>query len=151
MIIYRIARTEYCDTSGEGAKIYGGRWNLPGFAALYGCGTIASALLERLTVDPELFASERYVLYSIMEFDCPGRFIVKPDLKELPADWEAIPFKKSTQEFGSKLIRSGIVCFAIPSVVDKTSLNFVINPMAESFKMISWKVYPLELDKRIIR
>jgi RES domain-containing protein len=151
MIVYRIARTEFCDTSGEGAKIYGGRWNLPGYAVLYGCGTIASALLERLTVDPELFASERYVLYSIMEFDCPDRLILKPEMKELPENWDAIPFKKTTQEFGTSLIQSGILCFAIPSVVDKTSLNFVLNPLSENFKMLTWKVYRLELDKRIMR
>lgn len=151
MIIYRIARTEYCDTSGEGAKIYGGRWNLPGYAVLYGCGTIASALLERLTVDPELFASERYVLYSIMETNCPDRLIKRPDLSELPADWDAIPFKKATQEFGTRLLHSGILCFSIPSVVDKTSLNFVINTRSENFKMLTWKVYPLELDKRIMK
>jgi RES domain-containing protein len=151
MIVYRIARTEYCDSSGEGAKIYGGRWNLPGFPALYGCSTIASALLERLTVDPELFASERYVLYSIMEFNCPDKLIVKPDLNELPANWDSIPFNNATQEFGAKLIQSGIVCFAIPSVVDKTSLNYVINPLSGDFKKLTWKTYPLKLDKRIIR
>jgi RES domain-containing protein len=134
MIIYRIARTEYCDTSGEGAKIYGGRWNLPGYAVLYGCRTIASALLERLTVDPELFASERYILYSIMEFNCPDRLIVKPDLNELPENWDSIPFNKATQEFGAKLIQSGIFCFAIPSVVDKTSLNFVLIRFQEILK-----------------
>ena len=151
MIVYRIARTEYCDTSGEGAKLYGGRWNLPGYPVLYGCSTIASALLERLTVDPELFASERYVLYRIMEFNCPDKLIVKPVLNELPANWDSIPFNKATQEFGAKLIQSGVVCFAIPSVVDKTSLNFVINPLSGDFKKLTWKTYPLKLDKRIIR
>jgi RES domain-containing protein len=151
MIVYRIARTEYCDTSGEGAKLYGGRWNLPGYPALYGCSTIASALLERLTVDPELFSSERYILYSIMEFNCPDRLIEKPDLNELPKNWDAIPFNKATQEFGTRLIQSGVVCFAIPSVVDKTSLNFVINPLSGDFKSVKSKIYPLELDKRIIR
>lgn len=151
MIIYRIARTEFCDTSGEGAKLYGGRWNLPGFPVLYGSASIASALLERLTVDPELFASERYVLYSIMEFDCPDTLISKPALKDLPKDWDAIPFTKSTQLFGTEIIRSGVLCFAVPSVVDKSSLNLIINPAAKDFKIIKWKVYPLELDKRIIR
>jgi len=151
MIIYRIARKEFCDISGEGAKRYGGRWNLPGYPVLYGSGTTASALLERLTVDPELFAYERYVLYDIMEFDCPDRFIKKPGLEELPEQWDAIPPKRSSQQFGTLLIQSGIVCFAVPSVVDKTSLNYVINPLARQFNKVTWKVYPLKLDKRIAR
>ncbi len=151
MIIYRIARTEFCDTSGEGAKLYGGRWNLPGYPVLYGSASIASALLERLTVDPELFASERYVLYSIMELNCSDKLIKKSALSDLPEDWDAIPFKKSTQLFGTEIIRSGVVCFAVPSVVDKSSLNLILNPVAIEFTSIKWKVYPLELDKRIIR
>lgn len=151
MIIYRIARTEFCDTSGEGAKLYGSRWNLPGFPVLYGSTSIASALLERLTVDPKLFASERYVLYSIMELDYPDKLIKRPELRDFPKNWDAIPFTKSTQLFGTEIIRSGVVCFAVPSVVDKSSLNLILNPAAKEFKNISWKVYPLELDKRIIR
>jgi len=151
MIIYRIARTEFCDLSGEGAKLYGGRWNFSGHPVLYASSTIASALLERLTVDPELFASERYILYSIMEFDCPGRLIKKISKNELPANWDAIPFTKSSQQFGTELIQSGIVCFEVPSVVDKTSFNYIINPLATNFSKITWEIYPLELDKRIIK
>ena len=151
MIIYRIARKEFCDISGEGAKRYGGRWNLPGHPALYGSGTIASALLERLTIDPELFASERYVLYDIMEFVCPGKLIKIPALEELPEDWDAIPPEKLSQRFGTQLLQSGIVCFAVPSVVDKTSVNYVINPLAKQFNKVKWNIYPLKLDKRISR
>lgn len=151
MKIFRVARTEFCDSSGEGAKLYGGRWNLPGFPALYGCASIASALLERLTIDSELFASERYILYSIMEFNCPEKLIRKISLDELPENWDNIPFRKSTQEFGTKLLQSGIVCFAVPSVVDKTSSNYILNPASKTFSKISWEIYPLELDKRIIR
>ena len=151
MIIYRIARKEFCDISGEGAKRYGGRWNLQGHPVLYGSGTIASALLERLTIDPELFASERYVLYNIMEFVCPDKLIKMSVLGELPEGWDAIPPEKSSQNFGTQLLQSGIVCFAVPSVVDKTSLNYVINPLARQFNKVTWKVYPLKLDKRIAR
>ncbi|MGM0619635.1 MAG: RES family NAD+ phosphorylase [Bacteroidota bacterium] len=151
MIIYRIARTEFCDVSGEGAKLYGGRWNFVGYPVLYGSATIASALLERLTVDPELFASERYILYSIMEFNCPDRLIKKISENGLPADWDAIPFKKASQQIGTELIQSGIVCFEVPSVVDKTSFNYIINPLAKDFSKITWEIYRLELDKRIIR
>ena len=78
MMGYRIARTEFCDLKGEGAKQFGGRWNLPGYAAVYASSSVSSALLERLTIDPELFASERYVLYSVMEIDCPDVLIYRP-------------------------------------------------------------------------
>lgn len=149
MTIYRIAKTEFCDISGEGAKLYGGRWNLPGIAVLYGSSSVSSALLERLTIDSELFSSDRYILYSVMEFECPDKLVYKPSVEELPGGWDAIPLQKSSQQYGTRLINSGVVCFAVPSVVDKTSLNFVINPLAKKFKEISIKIYPLEIDNRI--
>jgi RES domain-containing protein len=151
MIIYRIARTEFCDTKGEGAKRYGGRWNFPGIPALYGSSSVSSALLERLTIDPELFAAERYILYSVMEFNCPEQYVYQPALKELPAGWDAIPPQRASQQFGSYLLESGTICLAVPSVVDKSSLNFVLNPQAPNFGRIRWKVYPLQLDQPIVR
>jgi len=150
MKIYRIAKTEYCDTSGEGAKQYGGRWNLPGYAVLYGGSSISSALLERLTVDPELFSSSRYILYSVMEIDCPKTKIFFPALNDLPQNWGAIPPNKFSQEYGIKLIKSGVLCFAVPSVVDNSSLNFILNPLAGGFDKLSIKIYPLEIDNRLV-
>lgn len=151
MTIYRIARTKFCDDSGEGAKMYGGRWNFPGSAALYGSGSVSAGLLERLTIDPELFSAERYVLYSVMEIHCPGKFIVRPGIGKLPAGWDAIPFSKISQDFGTHILQDGALCFGVPSVVDKSSMNYVLNPMAKGFDKLVKKVYPLNLDFRIIK
>ncbi len=151
MIIYRLARTEFCAGSGEGAKRYGGRWNLPGHPALYGSNSVSAAMLERLTIDPELFAAERYVVYSIMEFSCPDVLVFKPAVKDLPKGWNAIPASQISMEFGTNLLKNGIPCFQVPSVVDPTSDTLVINPVSKDFKKVKWKVYPLRLDQRIVR
>ncbi|MBX2964371.1 MAG: RES family NAD+ phosphorylase [Cyclobacteriaceae bacterium] len=151
MIIYRLARTEFCDVSGEGAKRYGGRWNLPGQPALYGCNSVSAAMLERLTIDPELFAAERYVLYSIMEFTCPDELVTKPALSDLPEGWNAIPASQVSMDFGTGLLKKGILCFRVPSVVDPSSDTLVLNPVSKDFKRVKWKVYPLRLDQRIVR
>lgn len=151
MKIFRIARTEFCDVSGEGAKRYGGRWNLPGYEALYGSNSVAAALLERLTIDPELFSSERYTLYSVMEFQCNDSLIQRLSISELPKDWNAIPASRASQEFGTRLIQSGVLCFEVPSVVDVTSQNYLLNPLAKDFTKMRWEVYPPMLDQRIVR
>nr|MBI1228921.1 RES domain-containing protein [Cytophagales bacterium] len=150
MRIYRIAVTKYCDASGEGAKLYGGRWNLPGNPALYGSASVSSALLERLTVDSELLSSERYVIYSVMEFDISDDLVLVPNLGELPMGWYDIPPIQASQEYGTNLLESGIVCFGVPSVVDQTSLNFVLNPLSSKFSSVSYDIYPLKLDRRIV-
>lgn len=151
MKIYRIALTQYCDTSGEGAKLYGGRWNLTGNPAIYAGSSISVSLLERLTIDPELFSSERHILYSVMEISIPDNLIFIPEMTDLPSNWNEIPAIRAAQEYGTNLLKSGILCFGVPSVVDPSSLNYVINPLSENFSMLESKVYPLELDKRIVR
>lgn len=151
MKFYRIAFTRYSDTSGEGAKLNGGRWNLPGYPVLYGCSSIAAALLERLTIDPELLSSERYRLYSVMEFECDDALVFTPDLDDLPEGWNSIPAAAVSQEYGTKLPESGVVVFRVPSVVDVTSWNYVVNPEAEDFGKVKWKIYPLVIDRRIGR
>lgn len=151
MKVYRLALTQYCDASGEGAKIYGGRWNLPGISAVYAGSSVSASLLERLTIDPELLSSERYIRYSVMEISIPDHLIFTPRTPDLPLDWNHIPAVRASMEFGTALLKSGILCFAVPSVVDPSSLNYVINPLSENFNLLEFKVYPLELEKRILR
>jgi RES domain-containing protein len=151
MKVYRIALTQYCDSSGEGAKLYGGRWNLPGNPAIYAGASISASLLERLTIDPELLSSERFVVYSVMEMNIPTDLIFTTNMADLPAGWNRIPAIRTSMEYGTNILQSGMLCFAVPSVVDPSSLNFVINPLSEKFSLIESKVYPLELDKRIVR
>lgn len=151
MKVYRLALHEYCDTSGEGAKIYGGRWNLPATPTIYAGSSISTSLLERLTIDPELFSSERYVLYSIMEITVPDEMVLTPKTVDLPPNWNHIPPIRASQEYGTDLLKSGIACFAVPSVVDPSSLNYVINPLSDKIHLLEFKTYPLELDQRIVK
>jgi RES domain-containing protein len=86
-----------------------------------------------------------------MEFELPDNSIFKPHHKELPMGWDHIPALKASIEYGSNLLKSGILGFMVPSVVDPSSMNFVINPSSQDFKFIKYKTYPFQLDKRIIR
>jgi RES domain-containing protein len=151
MKAFRIARTEFCDDSGEGARRYGGRWNLAGQPALYASSSVSAGLLERLTIDPELFSAERYVLYSVQEFIIPEHFVYYTSPGELPDGWDAVPAGPASQQYGTNLLRKAMACFAVPSVVDRSSLNYVMNPLSPDFLKITWRVYPLRLDQRIVR
>lgn len=48
MTFYRLARSAHADLSGEGARMYGGRYNPRGVPAVYASETIALATLEIL-------------------------------------------------------------------------------------------------------
>jgi RES domain-containing protein len=151
MKVYRLALTQFCDTSGEGAKIYGGRWNLPGTPTVYAGSSVSASLLERLTIDPELLAADRYIRYAVMVINIPDQLVFIPKRDELPLEWNQIPAVKASMEYGTKLLKSGLLCFAVPSVVDQNSLNHVINPLSQNFSLLDFKIYPLELDRRILR
>lgn len=48
MITYRIVRQKYADLAGEGARLYGGRFNPIGIPAVYSSQSISLSLLEIL-------------------------------------------------------------------------------------------------------
>lgn len=65
MTSYRVARRKYADLRGEGARLYGGRCNPPGIAAIYSSENIALAVLEGLVhVDKSEVPSD-YVVIAI--------------------------------------------------------------------------------------
>jgi hypothetical protein len=86
-----------------------------------------------------------------MELDCPDAEVKKYSASDLPEGWDAIPHGSVSEEFGSRLLSSGLLCFGVPSVVDKSSLNFIINPMSGDFDKIDTRILPLSLDQRIVR
>ncbi len=48
MRFFRIADARHSPESGEGARLYGGRWNSAGRSVIYACETYSGAMLEKL-------------------------------------------------------------------------------------------------------
>ena len=54
MRVWRLALGRYREIDGEGARLYGGRWNSPGTAVVYTSTHVSLALLEQLVhLNPE--------------------------------------------------------------------------------------------------
>ena len=70
MITYRISRRPYAGLTGEGARLYGGRFNPPGIPAVYTSQSIALAVLEILV---HIDKSEVPADYVVMAIHFPGR------------------------------------------------------------------------------
>ena len=81
MEIYRIAQQLYAeDISGNGAKLYGGRWNSEGLTALYTSFSRSLALLETLAHTPAKMLQQRaQLLLQLMlqpnRYWLPGRML----------------------------------------------------------------------------
>jgi len=67
MELYRITQEQYADDlSGNGAKLFGGRWNSEGHPALYAASGRALALLETLAHTPaKMLDAKPYILVTI--------------------------------------------------------------------------------------
>jgi len=65
LTVWRLVTARFADTafSGDGARLYGGRWNRKGVPLVYAAGSQSLAMLEMLVQDEPLRA--RYVMIRV--------------------------------------------------------------------------------------
>jgi len=150
MIVYRLTISAYQkDLTGNGSKIYGGRWNTPGLAAIYTAENISLSVLEILvaadknTIPPEYFLIKLYI-----PDDLPLKQIHSAKLK---TKWDNDP--GYTQFIGSTFLRSGKeAIMKMPSAIVKDEHNFLLNPSHTGFKKIKiLNSEPFDIDIRLFK
>ena len=127
MLVYRISRPEFAqDLSGEGARLYGGRWNKKGMRMLYTSESASLALLEILAHFP---SGKVLMPLSLITISIESDLIFEPEVSLLPADWQAFPCPAACQNFGSGFLEEGKFAVArLPSVLMPKDFNYLINP-----------------------
>jgi len=150
MIIYRLAIEPYKDDlSGTGSKIYGGRWNLPGSAAIYTAEHISLAVLEVLVnTDKNNIPPAYYLLKLNVPDSLPVKVIAASGLK---AKW--YNDLEYAQFIGNNFLQSGKEgVLKVPSAIIKEEYNFLLNPAHPEFKKISIKEsVPFDFDIRLLK
>ena len=141
----RFARSAF---SGDGARLYGGRWNHKGVPLVYTAATQSLAMLEMLVQDEPLRA--RYVM---IEARIPASVrIERLSTADLPTQWRALRAREELRVIGSEWARkqTGAV-LAVPSAVIPAELNYLLNPLHPDFRRISiGKPRRFETDLRLI-
>lgn len=120
--------------SGEGARLYGGRWNSAGHPVVYTAGSRSLAVLEMLVhLDgPQLL--ERYQLFEAM---LPESLITELAVKDLPRDWRDDPVPRSAQALGDAWIeKAASAVLRVPSVLIPEEHNYLLNPRHAGFREI---------------
>lgn len=139
MPAWRVCRAPYADLSGEGARLYGGRWNAPGRAMLYAAADAALAALEvrvHLDLAPELIPDD----YVLVEIDLDGLSVER--VAQAPDD---------PRGFGDLWLaqrRSAIL--SVPSAIVAESRNLLLNPAhpdARAATIVSQR--PFAFDRRL--
>lgn len=128
MIIYRVGRTKYAhDLDGEGARLFGGRWNHKLTPCIYASESRALALLE-YTANVNIDDIPRAL--SITTFEIDPAHIFEIPVSKLPGDWKIAPVPASTKDFGTALLRKGDHgILKIPSAIIEDEFNYLLNPL----------------------
>src|SRR5690606_15669774 len=127
MLVYRIASPQYAgDLSGNGAKLYGGRWNAKGTAVVYLTSSRALAVMELLV---HLRPEDLQRPYALMTFDVPDDKVLKLAIKDLPKDWQHEERKSPLHGFPSVFVEKGVhLLMEVPSFLMKKKKNYIQNP-----------------------
>ena len=147
---WRIVREDHRSAAfdGEGAWLFGGRWNSRGTRIVYTSITLSLAALETLVhLNPPV--AFKYVAIPI-EFD--EAIVETVAAMDLPADWNEEPPPPSTAEIGDRWVReSRSAVLKLPSVIISAELNYLLNPGHSDFKRIRiGKPMPFSFDPRLI-
>ena len=146
LVTARFARSAF---SGDGARLYGGRWNRKGVPLVYTAATQSLAMLEMLVQDEPLRA--RYV---IIEARIPsGVRIDRVMVEDLPADWRNIAAREKLQAIGTEWAKKrSAAVLAVPSAVIPAESNYLLNPLHQDFRRIRvGKPQRFETDLRLIK
>ena len=133
----RIVQTGYAATAfdGEGARLYGGRWNSAGTPMVYTSSSLSLATLELLVHTEDL--SVIYDRYVVIPVSFDASLVRKLDLHRLPADWKAPRPISRTQLLGDQWIAAGTsAVLEVPSAVTEREVNYLLNPAHPDFSKI---------------
>ncbi len=143
--VFRLVRAERAGDalSGEGARLYGGRWSPAGAPVVYASESRALAVLEtfvHLTLEAR---SMRFLLYTIA---LPKR----PRLKRYTQ--RRLP-RGSSQEVGRAWLGEGAsFALVVPSVIVPQEANYVLNVRHPQFEHVQvGKPEPFSFDERLWR
>lgn len=150
MDVFRIGREKYIrDLSGEGARLYGGRWNRRGIPLLYTSQHRSLAALEVL-VHTTIHEIPHDLM--LLTLSVPDDLEMQSSHAEnLTASWRDYPAPQFLVDMGlewAELNKSAL--FRVPSVVIPQEWNILINPLHEELKRVEIAdIQPFSFDGRL--
>jgi len=135
--------------TGEGARLYGGRWNPAGTPMVYAAGTRSLALLELLA---HLGVARRVPAYVCIPVDFDESLMRAIEPAWLPKDWRAYPARDGARQLGRAWAeRMESVVLRVPSVIVPEEHNYLLNPRHPDFRRVkTGKPAPFAVDPRLV-
>jgi RES domain-containing protein len=152
VVIWRIARAPHQALDGEGARLYGGRWNSEGVAVVYASESLSLAVLEYLVhIEPALIPTDLVAAEIELPDDPALGAVVDP--AQFPAgEWRTYPSPEWQADLGDRWVEDAtFLWLALPSAIVPEEHNVLVNPrhprMAE-VRVLSTR--PFQFDRRLV-
>lgn len=126
-LFYRIVQAQWAANAmdGEGAKLFGGRWNQVGTAAVYLAESRALAALEIIVHAPR---EALRLDWKIIEVEVPAAAIEKAKISALPKTWAVHPSSPAARMFGNRwMLEFSKLGLQLPSVIIPEESTLMLN------------------------
>lgn len=135
MIVWRIARAAHRALDGEGARLFGGRWNSAGRPVVYTSRSLSLAALEYLVHVAPLLAPTDLVA---TEIEIPGDAGAVAEAERFPpGEWRSWPAPEWQAELGDEWLADGVFLWlAVPSAIVPEEYNVLIDPRHERMREV---------------
>jgi len=150
LTLWRVVKSRYRDEalSGEGARLYGGRWSSPGYPVIYCSQHLSLAILEILvhTQRTNMLSG-----YDQINLGIDPQYIKSVNPESLPENWND-PFpSQDLRNIGDSWFDIGeSLALEVPSVILPQERNYLINPTHGQFKsLILGDPETITLDPRL--
>ena len=149
---WRIVKARHAKTafSGEGARVYEGRWNSAGVRMVYCSEHLSLAALEILVHIQPIAMKDRLRAFRVSWDEAIMDVI---DAGKLPKGWDQQPPGIASKDVGDAWIKSARSCvLAVPSALVPQERTFLLNPSHRDFLRIRIKdAGDFILDRRLKR
>lgn len=143
MQAFRICRDIHQALDGEGARLFGGRWNSPGFPVIYTSEHLSLCILEQLVhLDLDLIPAN----WVTLTLEIPNT-IESETLSSLPVK------KEEAKKIGDEWLKTKRTLYLkVSSFVVPDEYNVLINPLHHDMKLIKVsKISHFQFDQRLLR
>lgn len=133
--------------SGEGARLFGGRWNSIRVPIVYTSESVALATLELCV---HLYKEVDLKGYRVFPVTFSGDLVKTID--SLPEGWNHYPILPVPRKIGDNWVsKDTSPVLKVPSVIVPSEYNYILNPHHPDFQDIKiGEVRPFEFDPRLI-
>ena len=136
---WRIVKEKHAKSafSGEGARIFEGRWNSAGVRMVYCSEHLSLATLEILVHTQPVTIRDKFRVFRVSWDEAIMSVI---DLRKLPKGWNAQPPGLISKNIGDEWVHSSrSAVLVVPSVIVPLEKTFLLNPKHRDFGKIKIK------------